>query len=105
MKGHALAMAAAYLIHIDPPSGYADPDGMAQYVTHVGAIVERFGGTYHLRHKEIRVLEGNWHPDYITLIEFPSMSKLLEFYESDEYRPLLEVRKRAGDGNLVVVEG
>jgi uncharacterized protein (DUF1330 family) len=99
------AMAAAYLIHVDPESGYGDPDGMAEYAAQVGAIVEAFGGKYHLRHKETRVLEGDWNPDYITLIEFPSMSKLFEFYDSDEYRPWLDLRKKAGDGRFVVIEG
>jgi uncharacterized protein (DUF1330 family) len=98
-------MAAAYLIHVDPQSGYGDPDGMAQYNAYVGAIIESFGGAYHLRHKKSRVLEGDWSPDFITLIEFPSMSKLLEFYESEEYRPWLDVRKNAGAGRIVVFEG
>jgi uncharacterized protein (DUF1330 family) len=98
-------MAAAYLIHVDPESGYGDPDGMAQYNAHVGAIIESFGGAYHLRHKKSRVLEGDWSPDFITLIEFPSMIKLLEFYESEEYRPWLDVRKNAGAGRIVVFEG
>lgn len=78
---------------------------MAQYAANVGAVVDAFGGKYHLRHKKTRVLEGDWKPDYITLIEFPSMSKLLEFYESDEYRPWLDLRRNAGDGRLVVIEG
>jgi uncharacterized protein (DUF1330 family) len=82
----------------------ADPDGMARYNAHVGAIVESYGGVYHLRHKKTRVLEGGWDPDYVTLIEFPSMSRLLEFYESEEYRPWLDLRKNAGEGNIVVVE-
>ena len=97
-------MAAAYLIHVDPDSGYGDPGGMAQYNANVGAIIESFGGVYHLRHKKACVLEGDWNPDFITLIEFPSMDKLLEFYESEAYRPWLDVRKNAGDGRIVVFE-
>jgi uncharacterized protein (DUF1330 family) len=33
----------------------------------------------------VRVLEGGWRPEFMTLIEFPSMSKLVEFYEYAEY--------------------
>jgi uncharacterized protein (DUF1330 family) len=40
----------------------------------------------------------------MTLIEFDSMYSLLEFYESAEYRPWLELRKNAGEGSLVIVE-
>lgn len=95
----------AFLMHIDPPSGYGNPEGMAQYAANVGAVVESFGGVYLARHKAVSVLEGGWKPEYVTLIEFPSMAKLLEFYNSDEYRPWLELRRNAGEGSLVVFEG
>lgn len=98
-------MASAYLIHVDPPSGYGDPDGMAQYASNVGAIVESFGGIYHTRHKAVHVLEGPWAPEFITLIEFPSMDILRRFYDSAEYRPWLELRTSAGNGSLVIFEG
>jgi uncharacterized protein (DUF1330 family) len=95
---------AAYLIHSDPKSGYRQTDAMAQYSESVRTIVESFGGTYHLRHKAARVLEGTWAPEFVTLIQFPTMTRLLEFYESDEYRPWRDARAEAGDGNIVVVE-
>ena len=98
-------MAGAYLLHVDPPSGYGDPDGMARYASNVGAIVESFGGVYHTRHKAVRVLEGPWAPEFITLIEFPSMDELRQFYDSEEYRPWLELRRNAGNGSLVIFEG
>jgi uncharacterized protein (DUF1330 family) len=94
----------AYLLHVDPPSGYGDPEGMAQYSVKVREIVEASGGRYLLRHRSVRVLEGQWRPEYMTLIEFDSMYSLLEFYESAEYRPWLELRKNAGEGSLVIVE-
>jgi uncharacterized protein (DUF1330 family) len=98
-------MAGAYLIHVDPAAGYGDVDGMARYASSVGAIVESFGGVYRTRHKAVCVLEGPWAPEFITLIEFPSMNMLREFYDSDQYRPWLELRKNAGDGSLVIFEG
>ncbi len=64
-------MTAAYLIHADPDSGYGNPAGMAEYAVQVRAIVEAFDGVYHSRHKRTRVLEGDWKPEFITMIEFP----------------------------------
>lgn len=96
---------AAYLIHLDPIAGYGDPAGMARYAERVRAIVEAFGGVYLARHRNIDVLEGPWNRDYLTLIEFPSMGRLKEFYESEEYRPWLELRNNAGEGDLIAVEG
>jgi uncharacterized protein (DUF1330 family) len=51
------------------------------------------------------VLEGPWRPEFITMIEFPSIDKLQQFYDSEEYRSWLELRKNAGDGTLVIFEG
>lgn len=67
--------------------------------------MESFGGVYHTRHKAVRALEGPWAPEFITLIEFPSMDELRQFYDSEEYRPWLELRRNAGNGSLVIFEG
>ena len=96
---------AAYLVALDPEDGYGNPEGMAQYAETVKGIIESFGGRYLARHKETRLLDGDWQPDYIVLVEFPSMSRLLEFYESEEYRPWLELRRKAGDGRIIAAEG
>ena len=97
-------MTAAYLIHSAPRNGYRQTDAMASYPERVRAIVESFGGSYRLRHNAARVLEGTWTPEFVTLIEFPSMDRLLAFYESDQYRPWRDARAEAGAGNIVVVE-
>ena len=94
----------AYLISVDPKDGYAgDPEGMQRYSEVVPPMVVAFGGTYLSPHLEAQVLEGGWDPDYIVLVEFPSKDRLLEFYESDEYRPWRELRQKAGDASIVIV--
>ncbi|MDT7619804.1 MAG: hypothetical protein QOF99_705 [Pseudonocardiales bacterium] len=95
---------AAYLMSVDPGDGYSDSEGMQRYAETVRGIVESFGGDYLVRHRETRTLEGDWAPGHIVLIQFPSMSRLREFYESDAYRPWLELRQRAGRTSIVVTE-
>ena len=96
---------SAYLLHIDPPSGYRNPEAMARYAAQVRGIVEAFGGVYRARHQAVKVIEGTWNPEFCTLIEFESMSRLQEFYQSEEYRPWLELRNNSGTGVIVVFEG
>lgn len=95
----------AYLIHIDPESGFTDEAAIAEYGVHVGPIVEAYGGTYLVRHQEFDPLEGPLPPNHMTLLEFSSMAQLRAFYESEDYRPWLELRRRISpDNHLIVVE-
>ena len=38
---------------------------------------------------------GDWKPKYLTILEFPSKQRLLEWYDSDAYRPWRELRERS----------
>jgi uncharacterized protein (DUF1330 family) len=94
----------AYLISCPPEDGYDEE--MDQYPENVGPLVEEFDGKYLVLHKEARALEGPFHPDHMVIIEFPSMDRLMEFYESDEYKPWLELRKKAqrGETSITITE-
>jgi uncharacterized protein (DUF1330 family) len=50
------------------------------------------------------VLEGEWSPALV-VIEFPTVHQARLWYNSEEYRPALEVRLRAADNELLIVEG
>ncbi|MBH54398.1 MAG: D-fructose-6-phosphate amidotransferase [Opitutaceae bacterium] len=76
------------------------------YVRQTRAIAEKFGGKYHIRGGEIKVVAGDWKPNRLIVIEFPSMEALVQFRDSPEYQPAAEIRK--GASNLIssiVVEG
>jgi len=50
-------------------------------------------------------LEGDWQPKRLVVLEFPSVDAAKAFYHSEQYKPLLDMRKKAGHSNLVLVEG
>lgn len=93
---------AAYLIY----NGLevTDPDGMADYRSKVGAVMDRFGGRVIAVGTEPEVLEGEWNGRCV-LIEFPDMDALRRWYGSEEYKPLLETRLGAASGNVIVLDG
>ena len=65
-----------------------------------------YGGVYKARGGEMTVLEGDWEPERMVIIEFPSMNELLAWYRSPEYQEWIPVRQRLAPGSkLVALEG
>jgi uncharacterized protein (DUF1330 family) len=51
------------------------------------------------------VLEGDWKPKRIVVIEFPDMARLKTWYNSPEYAKLIALRQGVSRGSLIAVEG
>ena len=82
-----------------------DQEALDEYRSKVGAVMANFGGRVIARDTEPRVLEGEWSGVQQLIIEFPDMDALDRWYNSDEYRPLLEMRRGATRGNVITVNG
>jgi uncharacterized protein (DUF1330 family) len=95
-------MAKAYFI-VDIDS--VDQDLMTAYRKHTPAAVEAFGGRFLVRGGASETLEGDWQPKRIVVLEFPSLEAAHAFYRSEQYKPLLEMRLKAGHSKVVLVEG
>ena len=76
-----------------------------EYRKQVPATVAPFGGKFIVRGGAIEGKEGGWAPKRLAIVEFPTMEQALKWYESPEYRPLLELRERASTARVVIVEG
>jgi uncharacterized protein (DUF1330 family) len=82
-----------------------DLERAARYAELAGESVERHGGRYVARGGAMRVLEGDWQPERLVVIEFESAEAAQAWYDSDDYRAAREVRDGAGTWQMVVVEG
>lgn len=82
-----------------------NPVGYEEYRKRVPAIIAAHGGRYLVRGGAIDVLEGDWAPARLAVIEFPDMTALKAFHGSPAYRPLLELRQRTSRSSLLAVEG
>ena len=82
-----------------------DAMGYDQYRQRVSATMEAFGGRYLVRGGATEVLEGDWTPKRLVILEFPDMTQLKAWYHSPAYRPLIELRQRTATSTLVAVEG
>jgi len=81
------------------------PADREAYVHSLGGVIEKHGGRYLITSSESRVAEGQWLPGRLVVIEFPSMADLKAWYESEEYRPALELRLKGSRSNAIMVEG
>ena len=81
-----------------------NPDNYKEYVEKVKPIAEKYGGEYIVRGGTNKVIEGNWQYPRTVVIKFPSYEKALEFYESDEYKPIKKIRQDNAVSNEIIIE-
>lgn len=93
---------AAYVV-VDVRS--ADSEQAARYREMSGPSVERHGGRFLARGGAIRVLEGDWVPERIVVIEFASVEAAQAWFESEDYREARAVREGIGVWRMVAVDG
>jgi uncharacterized protein (DUF1330 family) len=75
------------------------------YLAVTPKIIEKFGGKALVRAGKVETLEGNEETRRIVVLEFPSVEKAKEFYNSEEYRSARKIRENIATGELLVVEG
>ena len=94
---------AAYLIYTRQT--LIDADKNLEYIRRVGPVTDQFGGEVIAAGAKAETLEGDLHLPPVTLIRFPSMERLREWYDSPEYAPLKTLRLEATTGNMIIFEG
>ena len=82
-----------------------DWDTYREYMKHVPAITEKYGGRYLVRGGEIISDDTSWQPERVVILEFPDLAQMKAFRDSDEYKPVAELRHKAADTEGFVVAG
>ena len=82
-----------------------DPERYRDYTRHTESTLEPFGGRFVVRGGAHEVLEGDWAPGRLVVIEFPDADAARAWYGSERYREILPIRQEASTGSLVLVEG
>ena len=76
-----------------------------EYVAKVSDVVKKYGGEYLVRGGEYKVMEGKSPYSRNVLIKFPTYEKALEWYNSEEYKPVRQIRLDNSVGNFIIVKG
>jgi uncharacterized protein (DUF1330 family) len=82
-----------------------DLEKYKDYMSKVKPVIEAAGGRYLVRGGAHEVLEGDWKPTRLVVLEFPSAEAARSFYQSPAYRDLKALRESCSHANLVTVEG
>ncbi len=82
-----------------------DPEQYEQYKAASPGAIAAFGGRFIARGGELAVLEGDWEPSRLVLVEFPDLETAKRFYESEQYRAAIKLREGAARLRMVAVEG
>lgn len=68
-------------------------------------VVARHGGRFLVRGGDVEVIEGDWDPQRIVVMEFPDRAAARAWYEDPDYQRLKALRQSASDTDLIQVEG
>ena len=85
-----------------------DVHDQAQYDRYKAAAPETiaaYGGRYVARGGELEVLEGDWTPTRLVILEFDDLEAARRWYRSPEYEEVKRLREGAATMRFVAVEG
>ena len=81
-----------------------DSEKLEEYKVRVAPVVARFDGRYVVMGGRVEVVEGTWKPTFPVMIEFPTLDKAFQWYNSTEYQDLKALRHQAVKCNAVFLE-
>ena len=82
-----------------------DPATMEEYRKLLPATLAPYGGRFIVRGGAHQTVEGDWKPNRLVILEFPTLEQAKRWYDSEQYREPKAMRLRAARTNLVMVEG
>jgi uncharacterized protein (DUF1330 family) len=82
-----------------------DPVQYEQYKAPSPGAIAAYGGRFIVRGGALDVLEGDWQPKRLVIVEYDSLEQAQKFYHSPEYAKAIAARTGAARVNMIAVEG
>ncbi len=82
-----------------------DAEQYEQYKAASPAAVAAGGGRFVVRGGELAVLEGDWEPTRLVVLEFDDLEAAKRWYASEEYQAAKKLRDGAATLRMVAVQG
>lgn len=76
-----------------------------QYKKMAPSSIAAYGGKYLARGGTCEILEGNWLPKRLVILEFESLGRAKQWWESQEYSDAKGLRHKCASTKMVVIEG
>lgn len=94
-------MSAYLIVEIE----ITDPVGYEAYKKQAADTVHKYGGKYIVRGGKTEVLEGDWIPKRMVVLEFPTAERAKEWLNCEEYREPRKLRHATSKTKMILVEG
>jgi uncharacterized protein (DUF1330 family) len=82
-----------------------DPEQYEHYKAASPAAIAAGGGRFLVRGGELAVLEGDWDPPRLVMLEFDDLEAAKRWYESEAYQEAKKLREGAAGFRAVAVQG
>ncbi len=82
-----------------------DPEQYERYKAASPEAVHAGGGRFVARGGELAVLEGDWNPSRLVILEFSDLDAARRWYTSPEYADARRLREGAANLRMVAVQG
>jgi uncharacterized protein (DUF1330 family) len=82
-----------------------DPEQYGRYTAAVPETLAAYGGRFAVRGGELTVLEGDWQPARLVMLEFDDLEAVRRWFESPEYQEVKRLREGAATLRIVAVQG
>jgi uncharacterized protein (DUF1330 family) len=94
-------MSAYIIVEID----IHDAATYARYRELAPPSIGAYGGRYLVRGGDSRVLEGDWAPQRLVILEFPDRDRAAAWWSSPEYAEAKALRQSCASADMVLVDG
>lgn len=82
-----------------------DIDGFMKYVEEIPAVIAKHGGRYLVQGSEPELMEGDWRPERVVVLEFPSPEVAKGFLTDPDAQLLFAIRHSTTTSKLILAEG
>ena len=82
-----------------------DPERYEQYKAATPATIAAADGRFLVRGGELTILEGDWQPSRLVVLEFESLEAAERWYESEAYQEAKKLRGGGARMRMVAVQG
>ncbi len=69
------------------------------------ASLALYDGKFIVRGGKTKTLEGEWNPERIVILEFPTTEKAEHWWNSEEYAPAKRIRHQSATSKMILIEG
>lgn len=82
-----------------------DLNDFRRYIEKIPKVIAHHHGCYLVEGEVPVIKEGDWRPERVVVIRFPSIQNVEAFFNDPNAKALFEIRHRSTTSKIVVVKG